>query len=80
MEWIFGKKKEQPSKEDIIMAMLDAQGKIISGLLREVEHINMLLSSGKDLDVDGKSLHVAKPIPLHKKDVKDIDVFRLSLI
>lgn len=82
MSWIFG--SNEPSKEDIMLAMLDAQGKVIAGLVAEVENLNVLihshLNTETDLNVEGKSLHVAKPIPLHKRNVIDIDdVFHMEL-
>ncbi len=82
MDWIFG--SNEPSKEDMMLAMLDAQGKVIAGLVLEVENMNILLQSHlnteTDLNVEGKSLHVAKPIPLHKTDITDIDdVFHMEL-
>jgi len=87
MSWIFG--SNEPSKEDIMLAMLDAQGKVIAGLVAEVENLNLLLQSHlnteTDLSVEGKSLHVddievKMPIPLHKTDITDMDdVFHMEL-
>ena len=91
MSWIFG--SNEPSKEDMMLAMLDAQGKVIAGLVAEVENLNLLLQSHFntcDLDVEGKPLHFADKsvqvqvpvsVPLHQKEVKDIDdIFQIDFL
>lgn len=92
MDWLLGRNQE-PSKEDMMLAMLDAQGKVIAGLVAEVENLNILLQSHlnteTDLNVEGKSLHVdteeksvevKMPIPLHTQHINDIDdVFHMEL-
>ena len=78
MDWLLGRNQEA-SKEDIMLAMLEAQGRVITGLVTEVENLNALLqnyfNTETDLNVEGKSLHVIEPIPLplHKTDITDMD-------
>lgn len=80
MSWIFG--SNEPSKEDIMLAMLDSQGKVITGLVAEVENLTALIQSyfNTETDTKDKSVEVKMPIPLHKRNVNDIDdVFHMEL-
>lgn len=82
MNWIFGESK--PSNHDIMMAMLDAQGKTIEGLVEEVKQLSVLIQTLMKTDetdeTDEKSVQVEIPIPLHQKNITDIDdIFHMEL-
>jgi hypothetical protein len=81
MSWIFGEAK--PSNHDIMMAMFDAQGKTIEGLVEEVKQLSVLVHSllkTDKTDKTDKSVQVEMPIPLHQKNITDIDdIFHMDL-
>ena len=77
MSWIFGEAK--PSNHDIMMAMLDVQGKTIEGLVDEVKQLSVLVQSLLKTDKTDKTV-LEKPTPLHQKNITDMDdIFHMEL-
>ncbi len=63
MDWLFGTKT--PTKEDMLCAMLDAQSKIVQGLLDEVKQLSAIVH--KLYEVETNDVETQIPVPLHKK-------------
>ena len=48
MEWIFG--SDKPTKQDIMLSMLDAQGKMLVSLIEEIQQLSIIINKHCETD------------------------------
>jgi len=68
MDWIFG--SDKPTKQDIMMSMLDAQGKMIVSLIEEIQQLSLIINKHCETDC----CHCKETVETVEKTVQTDDV------